>query len=254
MPISAISTAPQASRPGSNRWPGLRRKKVTVTAADGAAPRMAPLSPSTPLGMSTATQSRRRSLMPSTRARATPSSGRASPAPISASTTLAAPSRMVGSSGAGVSPQRSAARRASPRSASRGARQPSRTTTPASRRIRAATNPSPPLLPGPHSTATGPPASRRRTTAATAAPALSIRSMPALPRAIASASARPISATDSSARPGAAISTPSAAPERRAPTRPRPAPHRAAVRCRRCRAPGGSRGRTARRHCVRASG
>ena len=33
MPISATSTGPQCSRPGSSRWPGLRRKKVTVSLA-----------------------------------------------------------------------------------------------------------------------------------------------------------------------------------------------------------------------------
>ena len=33
MPISATSSAPQCSRPGSSRWPGLRRKKVTVCVA-----------------------------------------------------------------------------------------------------------------------------------------------------------------------------------------------------------------------------
>ena len=43
MPISASRTSPQCSRPGSSRWPGLRRKKVMVVvgidgdALDGAA-------------------------------------------------------------------------------------------------------------------------------------------------------------------------------------------------------------------------
>ena len=38
-PISPSSTAPHSSRPGMSRWPGLRRKKVTVSAARGAKPR-----------------------------------------------------------------------------------------------------------------------------------------------------------------------------------------------------------------------
>jgi hypothetical protein len=43
------------SRPGSSRWPGLRRKNVTVSLALTAAPITAPLSPLMPLGRSTAT-------------------------------------------------------------------------------------------------------------------------------------------------------------------------------------------------------
>ena len=33
MPMSATSTGPQCSRPGSSRWPGFRRKNVTVSLA-----------------------------------------------------------------------------------------------------------------------------------------------------------------------------------------------------------------------------
>ena len=61
-------------------------------------------------------------------------------------------------------------------------------------RCRAATKPSPPLLPGPHSTTTGRRAWCAVTASATARPAASIRSMPGTPAAIAAASARAISA------------------------------------------------------------
>ncbi len=55
MPICASTVSPQWIRPGSSRCPGFWRKKVTVSAAIGAAPRISPLAPSTPLGTSTAT-------------------------------------------------------------------------------------------------------------------------------------------------------------------------------------------------------
>ena len=43
-----------ATRPGSSKWPGLRRKKVMVRVASIAAPRICPLEPSMPEGTSTA--------------------------------------------------------------------------------------------------------------------------------------------------------------------------------------------------------
>ena len=45
MPISATSSRPQWSRPGSSTCPGLRRKKVTVSSASTAAPMAKPLEP-----------------------------------------------------------------------------------------------------------------------------------------------------------------------------------------------------------------
>ena len=39
MPMSASRISPASVRPGSNRWPGLRRKKVTLALASTAAPR-----------------------------------------------------------------------------------------------------------------------------------------------------------------------------------------------------------------------
>ena len=50
MPMSARRILPQSARPGSSRWPGLRRKKVTLDVASTATPRTLPLAPSTPEG------------------------------------------------------------------------------------------------------------------------------------------------------------------------------------------------------------
>ena len=52
--MSATSIVPQCSRPGSSRWPGLRRKNVTVSVALTATPITAPVVPLIPLGRSTA--------------------------------------------------------------------------------------------------------------------------------------------------------------------------------------------------------
>ena len=86
--------------------------------------------------------------------RATPSTGRARPAPKIASTASAAPSRTAGDSGS-TGPGQRAPPRASPCSLALSPSRASRTAQPRSARIRAATKPSPPLLPGPHNTATG---------------------------------------------------------------------------------------------------
>ena len=95
--------------------------------------------------------------------------------------------------------QRSAAIAASPRSACRSPSSATRTGQPRSARIRAATNPSPPLLPGRTGPATGRRGQRRETASATARPAFSISAMPDTPPAIVSRSASPISAGDNSA-------------------------------------------------------
>jgi hypothetical protein len=55
IPISASNVSPHNSRPGSRRCAGFRRKNVTVMSARTAAPMTGPPSPSTPLGISTAT-------------------------------------------------------------------------------------------------------------------------------------------------------------------------------------------------------
>ena len=89
MPMSARTVSPQRSRPGSSRWPGLRRQKVTVRGRVAARHRAsAPVAPSTP-GRHVDRDHRRppAPAAPRPAARATPSSGRARPAPNRASTT-----------------------------------------------------------------------------------------------------------------------------------------------------------------------
>ena len=54
MPMSASRIAPASVRPGSRRWPGFSRKKVTLALASTATPRILPVSPSIPEGTSTA--------------------------------------------------------------------------------------------------------------------------------------------------------------------------------------------------------
>jgi hypothetical protein len=53
--MSATSSTPACIAPGYSTSPTLGAPKVTVTSAATAGPRTAPLSPSTPDGMSTAT-------------------------------------------------------------------------------------------------------------------------------------------------------------------------------------------------------
>src|SRR5262245_57425175 len=91
--------------------------------------------------------------------------------------------------------QRCAATAASPLSRSASPTKRIRTRYPRSPRMRAATKPSPPLLPGPATIAIRRPGGCRAATAsATARPALSIRSIPAIPLAMLRRSASAISA------------------------------------------------------------
>ena len=52
--MSTRRIAPASARPGSRRWPGFSRKKVTLAVASTASPRILPVSPSIPEGTSTA--------------------------------------------------------------------------------------------------------------------------------------------------------------------------------------------------------
>ena len=136
--------ARRATGPARSTRPGFCAAKHTVSSARTAAPRAAPVSPSTPDGMSTATttappNSRKRV---GDRARASPSSAPRNPVPYIASTTTSA---------RGERPREVASRRhpssrwndVDPRAPAAGARAP----RPA---------PSPPLLPLPHTTTTAP--------------------------------------------------------------------------------------------------
>ena len=195
-PMSATTSSPQRSRPGISRWPGFLRKKVTVTSARIAAPRAAPVVPSRPEGTSMDTTG-----TPAVDTARTISSGtgRDRPAPNSASTISPAPVTSTPCSTAPV--QRAAIVAASPLSASRGPSSARRTGHPQRLRYRATTKPSPPLLPGPHSTSTGLAPKRRTISSATARPARSISSSDGTPAATASASARYISSVVRSSGP-----------------------------------------------------
>src|SRR5262245_46691488 len=153
-----------------------------------------PLSPCRPLGTSTATVASAWSLMRSISSPAMPSIVRVSPAPNSASITSGRPSSRSSDSGATSPAQPPIAQAASPLSAPRSPNRATRTGHRLTCRCRAATKPSPPLFPGPHSTTTGCRGWCNVTASATARPAASIKSMPGTPPAIAAESARPISA------------------------------------------------------------
>ncbi len=111
------SAGPQSRRPGISRWPGLRRKKVTVRVASTTGPRARPVLPSRPLGTSTASTSTGEALRAAMTSAAIPAIGRASPDPNKASTTISAPAMAAGESAATSAPQRCAMTAASPLSA-----------------------------------------------------------------------------------------------------------------------------------------
>ena len=79
IPMSATLISPQSRRPGSNRWPGLRRKNVTVRTALTTGPAASPVVPSSPLGTSTASTGTRLRLIASTTSAATPGDGTCQP-------------------------------------------------------------------------------------------------------------------------------------------------------------------------------
>ena len=205
VPISATMVAPHKSRPGSNTCPGFLRVNVTVQSA-AAAPRDSPVSPSRPLGTSMAMTGRPRSATAASVVATSAPSGRVNPEPNSASTTRWAPSSTAGPSASTVPLQFAAWYAASPRRRSRGAREATRTFQPDAANTFAATNPSPPLLPGPHRTTVGRADQRRIASRATAVPALRIRSTPGVPAATVKRSASCICATRSRAVGDAAVS------------------------------------------------
>ena len=125
--------------------------------------------------------------------------GRPRPAPKSASITTPSPVTRPGDRGSTAPDQSAAWCAASPFSLPASPSSARRTSRPCSARCRAATNPSPPLLPGPQRTSAGPGQPRRKTASATARPAFSISSTPETPASMARRSARYISSVVSSA-------------------------------------------------------
>ena len=164
-----------------------------MASASTTRPMTAPVSAFRPLGTSTERVFAVDALIRSMIAAAGPLTGRSSPVPNNASMTSAASGQ---SPVASITPpgHRSRAIRASPLRSEASPRSATVTSRPSAMRRRAATNPSPPLLPGPARTRTGPSAPRPVATSATAFPAASMRVMPGTPAAIARASALAICA------------------------------------------------------------
>ena len=189
-----------------------RQQQVPRLAAeegDGAArlhdrPVAAPVVPSSPLGTSTARTGQPEAFIASTAAAAAPSSGRVSPAPNRASTMSCAPSscrareRRDRACVSAAPWRRHRPSEPRGRRAGQGGRR-----SPASRRWRAATKPSPPLLPGPQRTAMRAPAGAiSAASSATARPAFSMSVRLGTPAATARRSARAISAVVKQLEPG----------------------------------------------------
>jgi hypothetical protein len=177
MPISITSTSPACALPGRIHSPGLARWNVAVATARTAAPATSPVDASTPDGMSAATTGAlaafSASIAPAAGSRGAPEE----PVPSSASTSACAPSSRSGANGAGGSPgSRFSCSAASPCRNSGDHTVSTSTSRPAPRRSRAATSPSPPLLPLPQTMAMRPAGARWAITRASPSPARSIRS------------------------------------------------------------------------------
>src|SRR5829696_5416188 len=179
MPMSATTISPASARPGSNTRPGLRAANVTVRVARTTGPHTVPVRPSTPDGMSTASTSPPKWPSCSTAHAASPSSVPRNPVPYIASTTRSA-----------AASARTHRRRSMPAASSK-----TLVRTPQLWSTRAATRPSPPLLPLPHTSTTRRPyvpCRARRTVHATARPARSMSTSTGVPEAMARASAAAI--------------------------------------------------------------
>ncbi len=166
---------------------------MTVSTARTARPNGSPVSASRPDGTSTASTGRAHPLIASMSCPGSPRTFPASPVPRSASTTSPAPphARTTGSGrSASVTSMPASSRRrrltpASPATSCLAAARNTWTRRPSSLRWRAATNPSPPLLPRPHTMTMGrsrPASVRRAAASATARPAFSISVRPGTPR------------------------------------------------------------------------
>ena len=185
--MSIVRTSPAWALPGWIQSPGLAASKVTVIVARTALAQTAPVEASTPLGTSTLTTGAPEAFAASIASATVPRGSPAKPVPSSASTIANGVRRPLLSTSPrdavpesickGGSPgRRRRFSRASPLNSSSGPAVSTTTSRPASRSRRAATSPSPPLLPLPQSTATGPSGASCSTARATPTPARSIRS------------------------------------------------------------------------------
>ena len=203
-PMSVSTTSPAIARPGMANSPTFAKPSATVVSARTTAGSAWPVSGSMPVGTSMdsrcgrKTRCARRSATLSSTSSSTPSMGRESPVPSSASTTPWASARRAsrrarsGSSSV-LQASISAACRACHcgSSSGRGRSRNTETSAPHSLRLRAAARPSPPLLPGPtRTTALRPSAAPMliHASCATATPAFSMSSASVTPCPVATAS------------------------------------------------------------------
>lgn len=183
-PMSPTTTRPVYLSLAGFRNPTFGPTNVTVAVARTAAPPIAsPVSASNPEGMSSANTGHEASCVASASPRARPVSPRVSPVPNKPSITSAGrasnSSVDAGTIGSPIAAQTSWFTFASPENGVAGSSNPIVTACPPLARCRATASPSPPLLPGPASTSTCPPASTSivQATSAAARAAFSMRTI-----------------------------------------------------------------------------
>ena len=159
-PMSTTRTMPACSAPGIRTAPSFTAPNVTVSRARTASPSTTPVVPFTPEGMSTATIGTPASLRLAIAAAQSSSGMPRNPVPKIASTATSArassrwrlPWWKVRRRMPGTSSRRRAFVAAGSRSSPGSSRRTTVVRTPARPRCRAATSPSPPLFPFPHTT------------------------------------------------------------------------------------------------------
>ncbi len=158
IPIATTRSSPLCHLPGATRCPSLAAWKLTVRSASTATPAISPLEASTPEAMSQATTGAGQRLIAAIAVAAGSRGSPAKPVPKIASTTTPEPANQASRS-SGASPEKSRA---------------VSTAKPSSASWAAAIRPSPPLLPLPQRTRTGPRGESAATASARAVPAASI--------------------------------------------------------------------------------
>ena len=184
--MSATTTRQAALRPGSIAVPSLRPWKQTVTSAATAAPATAPVEASTPDGTSSATTVPIGGRIASIAWRDGPPRRAAEAGPEErVDDDVGAREPRAAHAVHDLDAERAARCRGSGgrRAGACGRRPPAGTRPPSRRpcRWRATTNPSPPLLPAPQTTAARPPPPSRMISSAAARPARSISTAPGMP-------------------------------------------------------------------------
>ena len=181
MPMSTTSMSPAYSLPGRTHRPTLARWNVAVATQCTAAPATSPVEASIPDGTSQATTGARAASISSITLSAGSRGAPEEPVPSSASTITWARFSRAASKCTGPSPGSFASCFCASSPIQSGGHTTSTSTSrPAWRRWRAATIPSPPLLPLPQTIAIRPAGARRDTRSASPSPACSISSSEAI--------------------------------------------------------------------------